>query len=456
MKRILLALALCLLPFPGYAQGKPNIIIILADDLPATIPLARYPNIQGIQANGVEFSNSLVDFSLCAPSRASFLTGLAAHNHGIKSNRPGGWAAYKSFEANSLPVWLQAAGYETALLGKYINRYQPSVVPPGWTKWFGAKGNAKYFNADFNDNGAQITESAYSTDALAREAAEFINAAQQPFFMLVTPKAPHSGDGHSGLVQSAPRHATAPATNAPRPPSFNESDVSDKPAWVKALASISGDQISTIDSNYRSAHRAMLSLDEMVGSIVSALGPKLANTYICLTSDNGFFYGEHRIRIGKVYPYEPSLRVPLICRGPGIPAGEVRNQIVNNLDLSATVMDWADATPGRTLDGRSFASVLADAQAAWRDAIFFSADSAIAATEIQATGVRMPSRKYVKWGDGFEELYDLVSDPNEIANKAGDANYAADLTALRALHSRLATCSGSSCWVGAEASPGSR
>jgi arylsulfatase A-like enzyme len=134
MKRILLALALCLLPFPGYAQGKPNIIIILADDLPATIPLARYPNIQGIQANGVEFSNSLVDFSLCAPSRASFLTGLAAHNHGIKSNRPGGWAAYKSFEANSLPVWLQAAGYETALLGKYINRYQPSVVPPGWTK----------------------------------------------------------------------------------------------------------------------------------------------------------------------------------------------------------------------------------------------------------------------------------------------------------------------------------
>jgi arylsulfatase A-like enzyme len=200
----------------------------------------------------------------------------------------------------------------------------------------------------------------------------------------------------------------------------------------------------------------MLSVDEMVGSIVSALGPKLANTYICLTSDNGFFYGEHRIRIGKVYPYEPSLRVPLICRGPGIPAGEVRNQIVNNLDLSATVMDWADATPGRTLDGRSFASVLADAQAAWRDAIFFSADSAIAATEIQATGVRMPSRKYVKWGDGFEELYDLVSDPNEIANKAGDANYAADLTALRALHSRLATCSGSSCWVGAEASPGSR
>jgi arylsulfatase A-like enzyme len=157
--------------------------------------------------------------------------------------------------------------------------------------------------------------------------------------MLVTPKAPHSGDGHSGLVQSAPRHATAPATNAPRPPSFNESDVSDKPAWVKALPSISGDQVSTIDSNYRSAHRAMLSLDEMVGSIVSALGPKLANTYICLTSDNGFFYGEHRIRIGKVYPYEPSLRVPLICRGPGIPAGEVRNQIINNLDLSATVMD---------------------------------------------------------------------------------------------------------------------
>jgi hypothetical protein len=100
-------------------------------------------------------------------------------------------------------------------------------------------------------------------------------------------------------------------------------------------------------------------------------------------------------------------------------------------------------------------SVLADAQAAWRDAIFFSADSSIAVTEIRATGVRMPSRKYVKWGDGFEELYDLVSDPNEIANKAGDSNYAADLAALRALHSRLATCSGLSCWVGAEPSPGS-
>jgi arylsulfatase A-like enzyme len=444
-----------LLPLSGCTQPKPNIVIILADDLPTTISLAPYPNIQGIQANGVEFSNSFVDFALCAPSRASFLTGLAAHNHGIKSNNPGGWAAYKRFEANSLPVWLQAAGYQTALLGKYINRYKASVVPPGWTKWFGAEGNAKYFNADFNDDGAQITESVYSTDALAREAAEFINAARQPFFMLVTPKAPHAGDSHSGEEQPAPRHATAPATNAPRPPSFNESNVSDKPAWVKALPSLSGDQVSTIDSNYRSAHRAMLSVDEMVGSIVSALGPKLANTFICFTSDNGYFYGEHRIRAGKRYPYEPSLRVPLICRGPGIPTGEVRNQIVNNLDLSATVMAWADATPGRTLDGRSFVPVLADAQAAWRDAIFFSADSAKAKPEIKATGVRTPSRKYVKWGDGFEELYDLVSDPDEIANKAGDANYAADLTALRALQSRLATCSGSSCWVGAEP-PGGR
>src|SRR5262249_36016699 len=158
-------------------------------------------------------------------------------------------------------------------------------------------------------------------------------------------KAPHAGDGPGGMVQPASRHAAAPATNAPRPPSFNESDVSDKPDWVKALPSLSGDLISTIDSNYRSAYRAMLSVDEMVGSIVSALGPKLANTYICFTSDNGYFYGEHRIRAGKVYPYEPSLRVPLICRGPGILTGEVRNQIVNNLDLSATVMDWADATP---------------------------------------------------------------------------------------------------------------
>ena len=452
MKQIAAFLFALMLAGPVWAQ--PNIIVIMTDDQSESLPIEAMPNVKSLIVDqGVRFTNSFTDFPLCCPDRASLFTGLASHNHGIKANQSkgnGGWRAYRPFEANSLPVWLQAAGYRTGLIGKYLNQYDESVVPPGWTRWMSGVG---YYGGSTNDDGMlrQFGPGEYSTDVLAVEAVEFINSSTQPFFLMVAPRAPHTADSQKPPAAiPATRHANAPAPNAPRSPSFNEANVKDKPSWVKSLSTLSGSAISDIDTAYRQAYRSLMAVDEMVAVIVAAAPP---NTYICYTSDNGFFYGEHRIKEGKIYSYEPSLRVPLICRGPGIPAGETRGGLVNTLDLSATIIDWANATSGRVPDGKSFAPILADANASWRAAIFFSGDKTGNPNSKKSTGVRTLTRKYIKYADGFEELYDMVADPHELVNKKADPTYAADLMALRTLHTQLATCVGEACWIPAEEPP---
>jgi N-acetylglucosamine-6-sulfatase len=251
------------------AWAKPNLIVILIDDQDGTGSISHMPNVLSLLASqGVTFTNSFVNNSLCAPSRSSLLTGLATHNHGVRSNKTG-WFRFKSLEGNTLPVWLQTAGYRTAFLGKYVNRYgeiEPSKpswiqtlaqrfgwssasdvtprvevgpttwVPSGWDLWFAFAQKQPYYGFTVNENGKLTKPDAYSTDVLQDRAVRFIQEESQttaPFFMLIAPKAVHEP------WTPAPKYEHAFAdVKLPMSPAFNEKDVSQKSQIIRKLPAL--------------------------------------------------------------------------------------------------------------------------------------------------------------------------------------------------------------------------
>lgn len=480
--RYLLALVL-LVASTATSIAAPNIVVIMTDDQ-ATSSLAHMPKLNALIAEqGIRFDNSFVNLPLCGPSRASFLTGQAAHNHGIKANSPldqGGWENFKDLEPNALPVWLQTAGYDTALIGKYLNRYGqqdtlggllawardtlgiavtgPKIgnprdwVPPGWDLWYAFTGSrVRYYDYEINDNGAILSfgsrASDYSTDVLAERAVRFIEdqrGTAKPFFLYVAPKAAHA-QGDRAIP--APKYEQAFAEVAlPVGAGFNERDMSRKAVKAPRLRKKHKD---ALESSYRAALQSLHSVDDLVAALVEALARtgELDNTVIIYTSDNGFLFGEHRL-IGKSAAYDESIKVPLLIRGPGIAAGETRSQLVSNLDVVATIVDLARAKPTIPLDGRSLVPLFANADAPWRSAIpFESSVTRFQPPRNRYAGLRTATRKYVKYDGGSEELFDLAADPHELNNEAGNPAYAGDLDALRRLQQKLKSCVGDGCWV---------
>lgn len=481
--RFLCAIAYLLcLSTPSHAA--PNIVVIMTDDQDDTGSLAYMPKLRALVGEqGLTFKNSFVDLPLCAPSRASFFTGQAAHNTHIKANNPlddGGWESFKDKEGSALPVCLKQAGYTTALFGKYINRYGqqstwgawlawagnlinvelkgPTIgnprdwVPPGWDLWFAFTGSrARYFDYAVNENGAILDfghrPSDYSTDVVKDRAVRFIHdqaGKARPFFAYIATKAVHT---QGARAIPAPQYANAfEDVKLPMGPSFNEKDVS-----LKALKGTRnyGESKVRLTKAYRAMLQSLQSVDDLVAAIVEALkeAGKLDNTVIIYTSDNGFLFGEHRL-IGKSAAYEESIKVPLLISGPGIPKNETRDQLVTNLDVTATIAKLAEATRGHALDGCSLTSLFANASAPWRSALLFESPvSRFLEPSRRFTGVRTATLKYVRYDSGFEELFDLAADPHEFKNEAGDAHYANELASLRSLDDRLKSCSGASCFV---------
>jgi N-acetylglucosamine-6-sulfatase len=465
------------------AAAAPNIVVILTDDQEDTSSMAYMPRVQALAQQGVTFKNSFVNFSLCAPSRSSFFTGQAAHNNGIKSNKPskgGGWDTFKQEEANDLPVWLKSAGYTTALIGKYENGYgagkpprlasaaywsnalngwfgigtpdKQHWVPQGWDLWY-AFTTVGYYDYAISENGKLIhfghEPADYSTDVLKNRALRFIKdqaGSATPFFMLITPKAPHGQlDKEEGVVTAIPSPSYARAfadTKLPTTPAFNEVDVSDKPPNVARRPSLDDAAKNHIEASYRAELQSLQSVDDLVGAVVDELQStgKLGNTMIIYSSDNGYEYGDHRL-VGKISVYEGSIRVPLVMKGPGIRKNETRSELVNNLDVVATIEAISGVTPGIVPDGRSLIPILLDGRAPWRSAILIEGGAK------RYSAVRTATRKYVQYVDGFEELYDLVTDPYELENKAHDPSYVLDIAALRGIHDNLKSCLGAGCWI---------
>jgi arylsulfatase A-like enzyme len=242
---------------------------------------------------------------------------------------------------------------------------------------------------------------------------------------------------------------------APRDPSFNEANVSDKPSDIRNRPLLTQAQINQLDARYRARAEALLGVDDLVQNVVSSLQAtgELKNTVLMFTSDNGFFHGEHRVPNGKVRVYEPSIRVPLLIRGPGLPKGVHRRQPVGNVDLAPTILDFANARPGRKEDGMSLVSIMQNK----RDfpgrgldlETYDNADPTEGADPdappVNYLGVRTDRYMYATYGNGEQELYDLQADPFELQNQSGNPVYAPAQSALQRLLSSEAKCAGKTC-----------
>jgi N-acetylglucosamine-6-sulfatase len=461
----------------GSDGGRPNIVLILTDDQDA----ASFPFMPKLQdlvvTQGAFLPRFFASTPLCCPSRASILRGQYVHGHGVVTNKPpGGYVAFRPLEVSTIATWLAASGYNTALFGKYLNGYpdrdEPGAVPktyvpPGWTEWASPVDGTEYnnFNYILNENGTLVTygndESDYLTDVLAAKAVDFIERRApeaEPFFLYLATYAPHVSYASGGSVQippiPAPRHADLFSdVDAPRPPSFSEDDVSDKPASIRNRPLLNQAAIDKIDANYRNRLRSLQAVDEMVERVIQALEAKgvLGETYVFYTSDNGWMQGEHRVPSGKLLVYEESTRVSLAARGPGIPAGITLPHLGSNVDLGWTFAELAGATPDTPPDGRSLMPALRNEVSPedWRQClllewIYAGEDDADGQSARTYRALRGQNLKYVEYGTGERELYLLESDPFELSNRTS-VESAGWLDALSARLSGLATCSGESC-----------
>jgi N-acetylglucosamine-6-sulfatase len=444
------------------AQARPNILMLMTDD--QTVESLRVmTNVNSLLARqGVTFANSFASFPLCCPSRATYVTGQYGHNHTIMGNAPpaGGYDKLAPTHANTLPAWLQRAGYTTVHVGKYLNGYgraRPLEVPAGWTEWYGSTDPSTYrfYNYTLNENGRLVTYGTgaanYQADVYNRKAVDIVRRlapAAKPFFLSVAFLAPHSGGprdpddpANQATPSPAPRHRNAFANQPlPAPPSLNEADVSDKPAAIRNRRVIPTARLNAIRENYQQRLESLLAVDEAVRDILSALEAtgELNRTLILFTADNGFFHGEHRVPSGKVLVYEPSVRVPLLLRGPGVPRGAERSNLVANVDLAATILDAANAAPvGRRLDGRSLLPFARDPRVRSGRDILLETPS--------YSAIRTPRHVFVQHSTGEQELYDLTADPHQLTSLHADPRFAALKADLGARLARLRTCAGDTC-----------
>jgi N-acetylglucosamine-6-sulfatase len=466
--------------------------VLMTDDQQAD-SVRFMPNLQSLLAGrGVTFTNSFVNYSLCCPSRATLLTGQYAHSHGVRGNRlpSGGYSKLAPTLGNSLPVWLQQAGYSTAHVGKFLNGYgntsPDTEVPPGWTEWYGALddpdaytgGTYTMYGYTLNENGNVVHYGStpdvvdpptYQTDVYSAKAEDFIRRrapGTKPFFLSVATLASHTetqGDENvCGCAGNNPRAAprdegTLAGEPLPKPPSYNEADVSDKPQEIRArpLIPLTGPMSeAVITSRYRAQLESLGAVDDMIGELIGALQEtgELKNTVFIFTADNGFFNGEHRIRNGKVQLYEPSIRVPLIIRGPDVPKGKRRSQPVVNADLAPTIVAFARAKAGRLMDGRSLRPLIKDKRGErGRGLLLETYDNTPDPAEdpeapsVNYRAVRTDRYLFARYGTGEEELYDLFSDPFELQSRHSDPSYAAAKGALARLLGQLQNCRGKGC-----------
>jgi arylsulfatase A-like enzyme len=458
------------------AGSRPNFVVVMTDDQDVA-SLEVMANVRGLLVEeGVRFANSFVSLPVCCPSRATFLSGRYAHNHGVLLADPDPtqeeWVdKARRLEKHTLALWLQEAGYSTALVGKYMNGYgdfDRTEIPPGWDEWISPAGERSIYGyEDFtlNENGELAEyagEESYQTDVLTDRAVDVIDrsAGEKPFFLYVAYVAPHIGRGGSrycaGSARPAVRHQGAfEGVEVPQPPSFGEDDVSDKPEHVQDEPDLDEDATEDLSRAHRCRLESLLAVDEGVGRIVDALAEReeLDDTVVIFTSDNGWLAGQHRLRASKFFPYEESVRVPLIMRGAGGDAGSEVVAPALNVDLAPTILELAGAEPDIALDGFSLLPALEGGELPDRDLLFegyYSNATTGFVTERHYAAIRQGQWQYTEYRSEEKELYDLAADPYQLENMAGDPEYADIESQLAAALEELADCAGG----GGEGFPG--
>ncbi|HEV7615904.1 MAG TPA: sulfatase [Solirubrobacterales bacterium] len=542
------------------AGQKPNFVVIQTDDQtldqlyatytpPGGGPIPAMPNtLASIAEKGITFNRYYVSYPLCCPSRVSLLTGRYAHNHNDRGNVPpnGGYTGFTARQAynHNIATWLQGAGYRTIHVGKFLNGYgdepfdEGKTVPPGWNAWhtvLNADTHHYFYGYTLNNNGAlegPIGDSGswdtreygarddfgcpfaplngqpclYETDVFTRIASEEMQGTpeEQPFYLQLDYTAPHGDFRRPAGPEPATRHYDSFAGAAyPHGPSegFNEGNVNDKPRFIREAAYLSPTETHTYRVYYQKALESLRAVDDGVQQIVNTLGAmhRLRNTYIIFTSDNGFFYGEHRLTGGKFLAYEPSTHLPFLMRGPGIKPGTSTGELAANIDIAPTILELAGAEADKSIDGRSLVPYMIDPELRTRRPILFEsfvetndveengggppvapeavaagnsgggdsvnqrpssalprnrgASASIVAPPKDYEGIRLGPYKYIEWPDGEKELYDINKDPFELNNKARDANFFPIKGFLHKELERLETCVGRVCQEPAEKLP---
>ena len=447
-----------------------------------------------LASEGLTLRNFLTTLPGCCPARASVLRGQYVHNHGVlRSSGPlGGFGRFAELdrEASTIATWLQQAGYRTALMGKYLNEYpgvaNPTHVPPGWDEWYSSvsipgQDLGNYFGFTLNENGRLVSygrnESDYSTDVYAVKATAFVERAAAdhlPFFLYLAPLAPHTPATPARRHKKAFQDATAP-----RVPSFDRLGGPNRANWVQASPPLTKDDVAAIDELYGLRLRSLQAVDEAVALLLDSLSKQglLDQTYVFLTSDNGFHLGEHRQMMEKGTPYEESIRVPLLVRGPGVAAGRVEPRLAGLADLGPTFADLAGADIPDFVDGRSLVPILFDKPGTpWRRALlveYFLTRPAARSAELASTpragtgtgeagegdvepigehGLRQPEWRvlrlqdsvYIEYDTGEREYYNLAADPYQLNNLAEDLS-SAELVRLSAHTAALSACGGLTC-----------
>ena len=483
-------------------QAQPNLLVIETDDM-RWDDLRWMPSVRKlIQREGLSFENSFSPYPLCCPSRTSFLTGRYAHNHHVYSHQePFGFASFK--DKRTIATVLQKAGYRTALVGKYLNGYgeqplrpsgEPSLtyVPPGWSQWMAGSdhqwqpgdpfqgGTYDYFNLVQNVNG-RIVESPerYSTNVLAEQTRALtarFGRKKNPWFIWWNPVAPHHGlpveyddpgttartDGGSTSWATPARpdwvkgYFDAEITHGSGTPAVGsaEADVADKPRYLRKLPELTVQERVALTEVTRQRAESLFVLDGEIKATITHLRRtgQLPSTVIVFTSDNGYYLGEHRKRQGKINLHEPSLRVPLLITGPGVPRGR-RFDPVSTVDLAPTLAAYAGVRmPGA--DGQDLGRLITGGDRGWNRPIvtegmmpdgFYPLRHALGSSPLNTRGLRLARWKLTRYSTGEAELYDLAKDPLELRNLSRKPAYADVLKDLRRLYRRYANCDRATC-----------
>lgn len=484
-------------------QQRPSFVVIQTDDqtldgLYATFsaysgaPATRaMPNtLDLIAKRGLSFNRYYVPYPLCCPSRVSLLTGRYAHSHGVKGNvQPNGGYFGFSFRAamtHNLATWLQGAGYRTIHVGKFLNGYgdEPydngATVPPGWSAWhtpLKVDTNHYFYGYTLNDNGSidgpfgdsggwETREYGvrddigcpfaptnglpcfHLTDTLSRIATEELlgTPPEMPFYLQLDFTAPHGDFRRPAGPEPAPRHydwfwgARLPHD---RSEGLDEGNVNDKPRFIRDAPHLTQTEKRVYRTYYEKQLESLRAVDDGVKLVIQTLGAmgRLRNTYVIFTSDNGFFFGEHRLLGGKFLAYEPATHLPLLIRGPGIKPGSSTGELAANIDIVPTLLELAGAEADKSIDGRSLVPFLRDPDLRSRRPILF--ESFVETSDVEASGqlsarssggggtgggatasllappkdyagIRLGPYKYIAWPTGEKELYNINRDPNEL------------------------------------------
>lgn len=462
----------------GSGSPRPNILLVMTDDQQqaqmscAGHPLLETPSMDRLAAEGARFANAYCTNSLCAPSRASVLTGCYSHVHGIRGN------SEKADQVEALdpslptfPQLLREAGYRTGLVGKWHLRQKPR----GFDEWKILPGQGVYFDPDFVDAGKSTKESGYATDITTDFALDFLRrTGDQPFCLLYQHKAPHRP------FTPAPRHARMfDDIDWPKPATYDDDYATRRVAAeaqdMRFEMSLAGDypdlprdaspdaQREWIFQRFvKDHHRAVYGVDENLGLVLDYLDSAglAEDTLVLYTTDNGYFLGEHGW-YDKRFMYEPALRIPLLVRYPRlVGGGQVPDRPALNVDIAPTLLDFAGIRVPDEMQGRSLRPLLeGDPPEDWRESILYSYyENSWAFREMareQMTdpsfqfwtphrvgphrGVRTDRYKLIEYygEEDYWELFDLQEDPHELRNLYAEPGHAQLIAELRAELARL-------------------